>query len=448
MIWKPDSWRKYTAMQQPQYRDAERLESILRQIAGYPPLVSPGEVENLKKQVAEAGKGKSFILQGGDCAERFIDCSQTSISDKIKILLQMSVILTYGARRPVVRLGRIAGQYAKPRSSDFEEFGGKKMPAYRGDSVNAFEPSTRLREPDPDRLLQAYYHSVATLNYIRAMIKGGFADLHHPHNWDLEGFRGTPQWARYHEMTGGILDAINFMESFGGVRGESLGSVDFFTSHEGLLLGYEEALTRYDQGTGRFYNLGAHFLWIGERTRDLEGAHVEYFKGLANPIGIKVGPAVAPDELNRLIEILNPHGEEGRLTLITRMGSENIENALPPLLGAVDALGIPVTWSCDPMHGNIIKSGERKTRDFTEIMKELRLADEIHAAKGTILGGVHFELTGDNVTECIGGAVELTGEDLDENYQSYCDPRLNYSQSLEMAFLITEFLVKKRCNES
>ncbi len=445
--WKKDSWRHFKAQQQPHYRDHEKCDAVLRRIALLPPIVSPGEIENLKSQVAAASEGKTFILQGGDCAERFIDCNEKAITDKIKILLQMSVILTYGARRPVVRLGRIAGQYAKPRSGDFEAVAGEKLPVYRGDSVNAFDPVPEMREPDPDRLLQAYHSSVATLNYIRAMIKGGFADLHHPLAWDLEGFRNTPQWERYREMAGRILDAINFMESFGGLKNESLGSVDFFISHEGLLLPYEEALTRFDPSREKDYNMGAHFLWIGDRTRTLDGAHVEYFRGIANPVGIKAGPNIKADDLIRLAETINPGAEKGRLTIITRMGAKKVEEKLPPLLRAVKRAGVPVTWSCDPMHGNIIRAGERKTRDFSSIMKELHSAAEIHQAEGTTLGGVHFELTGDNVTECVGGAALLTDDDLDLNYQSYCDPRLNYSQSLEMAFLIADFLVRNRHNE-
>lgn len=444
--WSAGGWKDFKAQQQPDYPDQKAYESILQKIRAYPGLVSAGEIEKLKSQVAAASEGKAFILQGGDCAERFIDCNERMIANRLKILLQMSVILTYGIRMPIVKIGRIAGQYAKPRSKAKEFVNGKKMPSYRGDSVNSFEPNPAARIADPQRLLLSYYHSSLTLNYIRAMIDGGFADLHHPYHWNLHSIEQTKKWPAYKEVLDRILDAVNFMEAFGGARPESLGKVDFFISHEGLLLGYEEALTRKDPESGRYYNLGAHTLWIGERTRAKDGAHVEYFRGLANPIGMKIGPGCEADELLELLNILNPKNEPGRITLITRMGIDHIERKLPEIVEAVSRAKRKVAWSCDPMHGNIISSnGNRKTRDFSAIMAEFQHCFRIHKAHGSLLSGAHFELTGENVTECIGGAVELKDDDLGRNYETYCDPRLNYAQSLEIAFLITQlFQAAKR----
>ena len=439
--WSTGSWRNLPVSQQPEYNDREHLRRVLEQMAGYPPLVFKGEVEKLKSQIYDASLGKKFILHGGDCAERFIDCNEAAITNKIKIILQMSVILTYGARRPVTRIGRIAGQYSKPRSNSTEVVNKQRMPIYRGDSVNDYEPDPEKRRPDPERLLQAYFLSVATLNYIRAMIAGGFADLHNPYSWNLHSIEKTHEWKRYRETVEGILDAVNFMESFGGLNRDSLGSIDFFISHEGLLLEYEEALTRRDPDSGKYYNLGTHMLWLGERTRSIKEAHVEYFRGIANPIGVKIGPTIDPHELTDLIAFLNPENEEGRITLITRMGSSNIEDSLPKLVKTVKQSGMNVTWSCDPMHGNMYHSANnRKTRNFDDILSELSSSFRILTSQNISLGGVHFELTGDNVTECIGGATDIRDEDLHKNYQSYCDPRLNYNQSLEMAFLISELL--------
>ncbi|PKL40074.1 MAG: 3-deoxy-7-phosphoheptulonate synthase class II [Spirochaetae bacterium HGW-Spirochaetae-1] len=446
-IWTKTSWKEYRISQQPVYDDKGQLDSVLKKIEGLPPLVFIGEVEKLRLQVAEAGRGRRFILHGGDCAERFMDCNEESITNKIKILLQMSVILTYGARRPVVRIGRIAGQFAKPRSRDTEIVDGRQIDIYRGDSINDYEPDAEKRRPDPERLLQSYFMSVSTLNFIRAMIEGGFTDLHHPYTWNLHSMEKTGEWRKYRATVDGILDAINFMESFGGIRSESVGKIDFFISHEGLLLGYEEALTRKDPASGRYYNLGSHMLWIGERTRALDEGHVEYFRGISNPIGIKIGPSIGSDELIELLAVLNPGNEEGRINLIARMGLSKIESTLPVLVDAVIKSGRPVTWSSDPMHGNMIHaSGNRKTRDFTDIMGELKCAFRIFSERRVPLGGVHFELTGEDVTECTGGATALSDEDLGKNYQSYCDPRLNYNQSLEMAFLIAELLNKNGIN--
>ncbi len=442
--WTPSSWRSKPIFQQPQYENPDQLAAVLARLAGYPPLVFGGEVDSLRRQLAEAATGKRFLLQGGDCAERFQDCTPEGITSKLKILLQMSVILCYGARRPVIRVGRIAGQYAKPRSAESEVVGGVSMPSFRGDNINSFEPDPQRRKPDPERLQQSYHAASMTLNYIRAMINGGFADLHHPEHWNLAFFDRSPQRQRYEEIAANIKDAIAFMESLGGVREETLGSVDFFTSHEGLLLAWEEAMTRFVPERGRHYNLGAHMLWIGDRTRQLDGAHIEYFRGIANPIGIKVGPSSDPAEICEVVRTLNPHGDLGRIVLITRFGVDKV-SGLEPLVARVNEARLPVVWSVDPMHGNVIKTkADIKTRDFGSILGELRESFSVHRKLGTVLGGVHFELTGDNVTECIGGSEGLGEHDLVRQYETYCDPRLNYSQSLEMAFLISSMLKDHR----
>ncbi len=439
--WTTDSWKSLKAFQQPEYSDHKKYEKALETISAYPALVFPGEVAKLKEQIAKAGDGKAFILQGGSCAEKFIDCNEVCITNQIKILLQMSVILTYGVRKSIVKIGRIAGQYAKPRTNTTEIVNGQLISSYLGDIINDYTPNLAARTPDPERLLQSYHHSAATLNYIRAMIDGGFADLHHPFNWNLHSIEKSQKWPDYQKIVAQILDAIDFMESFGGARKESLDKVDFFTSHEGLLLGYEEAMTRKDPKSEKYYNLGAHMVWIGERSRDVNGAHVEYFRGISNPIGIKVGPACTADELLKLISILNPDNESGRITLITRMGASKVDDILPGLVKAVQKSGNVVTWCCDPMHGNTINgAGILKTRNFSVILDELKKSFLIHRENRSYLAGVHFELTGEDVSECIGGSVNLTDEELQKNYSSYCDPRLNYSQSLEMAFLITELL--------
>ncbi|NLE59274.1 MAG: 3-deoxy-7-phosphoheptulonate synthase class II [Planctomycetes bacterium] len=439
--WEPGGWSQRPVVQQPQYLDAAALEAALSTLRACPPLVAVGEVDNLRARLARAGRGEAFILQGGNCAERFIDCRADSIANKLKILLQMSVILAYGVRKPVVRIGRFAGQYAKPRSNDTEVVDGHELPVYRGDAVNSVEPTPEARAADPQRLVSSYFYAAATLNHIRALIDGGFADLRHPYTWNLSSMEHSRNWDEYRTVLDRILDAINFMESFGGARSDVLGRVDFFTSHEGLLLGYEEALTRKDPDSGRWYNLGAHMLWIGMRTRQVDGAHVEYFRGIANPIGLKVDAGTRPEEVLALSDVLNPANEEGRLTLITRLGAGRVEERLPQLIQAVRDAGPKVVWSCDPMHGNTVAlEGGRKTRDFSVVLDELRTTFDVHRRQGTHLAGVHFELTADDVTECIGGAGELTSGDLSRRYETYCDPRLNCSQSLEMAFLIARLL--------
>ncbi|MBB5022363.1 3-deoxy-7-phosphoheptulonate synthase class II [Desulfurispira natronophila] len=435
--WSPTGWRELPARQQPAYPDKELLQSTLDSLRTLPPLVYPTEIEQLKKQMGAAAAGQRFILQGGDCAERFSECTQANITNKMKILLQMSLILTYGTRKPVVRLGRIAGQYAKPRSSAEETVNGVSYPSYRGDAVNDYELDAARRVPDPQRLMQAYSRSALTLNYIRAMINGGFADLRHAFAWKLHSIEKAKKWEEYRDIVETILDAIHFMESCG-VDSYLLASVDFFTSHEGLLLEYESALTHRDPSSGRYYNMGAHMLWIGERTRQLDGAHVEYCRGLANPVGVKIGPDADPEEVIELLRRLNPANEEGKVTLITRMGMERVEKALPPLLRHIHQSKTSVTWSCDPMHGNTrTVSGGIKTRTFDHIEGELESCFRIHQENSSTLAGVHFELTGEDVTECTGGSANLQDKDLARNYVSTCDPRLNYSQSLEMAFLIS-----------
>lgn len=439
--WQPGSWKKLTALQQPVYPDPAARDAILDQIRTFPPIVVVDEVEDLKRRMAMAGRGEAFVLQGGNCAESFVNCHEESIAGKLKILLHMSVILTYGVRKPVVRIGRLAGQYAKPRSNDTETVDGREIPVYRGDAVNSVEPTPEARTPDPGRLLKTYFHSVATLNHIRALCDSGFADLHRPYNWNLQSIEKSRKWPEYKEVVERILDAIQFMESFGGVRSEALGRVDLFSSHEGLLLGYEDALTRQDPRTGKYYNLGAHMLWLGARTRGLDGAHVEYFRGIANPIGVKIDPGCDPDDLKKLLAVLNPDNEPGRITLITRLGAGKVASVLPPLIRAAKSTGIDVAWSCDPMHGNTVKAnGGKKTRDFSVILDELSNTFRIHQAEGTNLGAVHFELTAEDVTECVGGATDLTEADLERKYETDCDPRLNSSQSLEMAFLIARLI--------
>jgi 3-deoxy-7-phosphoheptulonate synthase len=438
--WTPRSWRAYPAEQQPAYPDPARLEAVLERLAGVPPLVAPGAVERLQQLLADAAQGRRFLLQGGDCAERFEDCDARAIANKLKILLQMSVVLTYGLRQPIVRVGRLAGQYAKPRSAGVETVGGVPLPVYRGDLVNRFAATPEARAADPERMLQAYFHAAATLNYVRALIEGGFADLHHPEHWNLGFIRESERHREYSGIVARILDAISFMEACGSALETALGRIDFFTSHEALVLPFEEALTRREETSGRCFNVGAHMLWLGDRTRSLGGAHVEYLRGIANPIGVKVGPTCAPEDLVRLVRRLNPENVSGRVTLITRLGAERAGALLPPLVRAVQEAGggpSAVLWSCDPMHGNTIRTvGGVKTRDFDQILGELRETFAVHKALGSRLGGVHFELTGEDVTECLGGARRLGEADLQTNYVTTCDPRLNEEQSLEIAFLI------------
>ena len=408
-----------------------------------PPLVHHGEVNTLRTHLAKAANGEAFLLQGGDCAEQFSDCRKSTVESKLKILLQMSLVLTWGARIPVIRMGRMAGQYAKPRSKDTETIDGLELPSYRGDNINSSSPKADERAADPQRLLQAYFHSAATLNYTRALVDGGFADLHHPQHWDLGFVRSSTNRAEYEDIVSRIRDAIDFVESTGVRSTTSLKMVELFCSHEGLLLDYEEAMT--EKVAEKWYNLGAHSLWIGDRTRQLDGAHVEYFRGLENPIGIKAGPSMNPSELVELITRLEPANQPGRITIITRLGADIVAESLPPLIEAVSEAGRVVTWVCDPMHGNTISTSEGlKTRDYDAVLSELEEAFKTHATCGSHLGGVHFEMTGEDVTECTGGPQELSLADLSRSYETHCDPRLNYSQSLELALRIAQSLQKRR----
>ena len=442
--WAPDSWRNKPAVQQPTYPDAAALGRALDELSELPPLVTSWEVLALKRQLADAAEGRCFLLQGGDCAESFADCNSAIISNRLKVLLQMSLVLVHGLKLPVVRVGRFAGQYAKPRSADTETRDGVTLPSYRGDIVNAPEFNAVAREPDPRRLIEAHSKSALTMNFTRSLIDGGFADLHHPEYWDLGWVEHSPLQDEYRRMVESIGDSVRFMETLAGPIG-SFGKVDFYTSHEALLLNYEHAVTRQVPRHWGWFNLSTHFPWIGMRTAQLDGAHVEYCRGIRNPMGLKVGPGVKPDQLLRTIDALNPENEPGRLTLITRMGAAKVEAELPQHLNAVRTEGRRVLWCCDPMHGNgeTLANGV-KTRRFANIRAELDHAFDIHAACGTRLGGVHLELTGENVTECLGGARDLTETDLTRAYKSTVDPRLNYEQSLEMAMLI----VRKRGNSS
>ncbi len=435
--WAPDTWRSRTAMQMPTYPDAAALESALAELRQLPPLVTSWEIFSLKKQLAEAQEGRRFLLQGGDCAESFTDCESSLISNRLKVLLQMSLVLVHGLRLPVVRVGRFAGQYAKPRSTDSETRDGITLPSYRGDLVNepAFNAASRI--PDPRRMIKAHARSAMTMNFVRALIDGGFADLHHPEYWNLNWVGYSSNANEYQQMVTSIGDAVRFMETLSGSEVHNLNRIDFYTSHEALLLPYEESLTREVPRQWGWFNLSTHYPWIGMRTAAVDGAHVEYLRGVRNPIALKVGPSVQPDQLLRLMDILNPEDEPGRLTFIHRMGAAAIAEKLPPLLDAVRRDGRRVLWVCDPMHGNTESTSNGfKTRRFDNIRGEVEQSFDLHAAAGTRLGGVHLELTGEDVTECTGGARELTDIDLERAYRSTVDPRLNYEQSLEIAMSI------------
>jgi 3-deoxy-7-phosphoheptulonate synthase len=435
--WSPASWRERPAAQLPAYPDAGALAQAMAELRSLPPLVTSWEILALKQQVAEAQEGRRFLLQAGDCAESFAECSSGVISNRLKVLLQMSLVLVHGLRLPVVRVGRFAGQYAKPRSTDQETRDGVSLPSYRGDIVNAPEFTAEARTPDPRRMIKAHARSALTMNFVRALIDGGFADLHHPEYWNLEWVGHSPLAEEYRHMVSGIGDAVRFMETLSGSEVHNLNRVDFYTSHEALLLPYEEAQTRQVPRQWGWFNLATHFPWIGMRTAALDGAHAEYFRGIRNPIAVKVGPSATPDALLRLIDLLNPGDEAGRLTFIHRMGAGHVAGKLPALLDAVRRDGRRVLWVCDPMHGNTeTSSNGYKTRRFSNIRSELEQSFDLHAAAGTRLGGVHLELTGEDVTECTGGARDLTDADLARAYRSNVDPRLNYEQGLEIAMLV------------
>ena len=443
--WAPQSWQKFSALQQANYPDQEALARALKTLNDLPPLVTSWEILSLREQIAEAQEGKRFLLQGGDCAESFEECCSPLITNRLKVLLQMSLALVHGLQMPVVRIGRFAGQYAKPRSSDLETRNGVTLPSYRGDLVNAFEFDEKSRVPDPQRLLQAHAYSALTMNFVRSLVDGGFADVHHTEYWDLGWLDHSPLADEFHNLTKSLGQSIRFMETITGRDVGSLRRVDFFTSHEALHLHYEQAQTRQVPRQSGWFNLGTHFPWIGMRTAALDGAHVEYFRGIRNPLGIKVGPGMDGEWLAGLLEKLNPGREAGRIVLIHRMGESKIEQHLPRLIQAVQDSGSPVLWISDPMHGNTESTQDGiKTRRFRKILREMELAFEIHRDNDSRLGGVHLELTGENVTECTGGARDLSDEDLKRDYKSTVDPRLNYEQSLEMAM----FIVRKHAQGS
>jgi len=441
--WSPSSWRDRPAQQQPDWPDEAALDRVLKQLGSLPPLVFAGEARNLTEELGRVAAGEAFLLQAGDCAESFDSFSADSIRDKLKVILQMAVVLTYSSGVPAIKLGRIAGQFAKPRSAPLESLGGAELPAFRGHMVNDVAFTAAARTPDPERLLAAYHQSSATLNLLRAFTKGGFADLSRVHQWNQDFVAGSRQGQRYEQLAAEIDRAMRFMKACGFATESEpkLHEVDFYTSHEALIRGYEEGLTRQDSLTGDWYDCSAHLLWIGDRTHQLDGAHIDFVRGIGNPVGVKIGPSCTPQDVVELCEALNPHRRPGRLTLVTRLGAARIRELLPAMLQAVDRAGHPVVWCCDPMHGNTFTSDTgRKTRDFNVILDEIAGFFAAHRAAGTWPGGVHVELTGDDVTECLGGSDELGHGDLDDRYETMCDPRLNGSQSLDLAFQVAELL--------
>lgn len=445
--WTPNSWRNLPIVQQPEYPDQAALKQVEETLSTMPPLVFAGEIRNLQSHLAEVANGNAFLVQGGDCAESFAEFNANKIRDTFQVLLQMAVVLTFAGSCPVVKIGRMAGQFAKPRSAATETSGGIELPSYRGDIVNGIDFTAESRIADPERLLQAYHQSASTLNLLRAFAQGGFADLHQVHRWNQGFVDKSPLGEKYQHLATQIDQALAFMEACG-LTSETTPQIhetSLYTSHEALLLGYEEALTRQDSITDQWYDCSAHMLWIGDRTRQPDHAHVEFLKGIQNPIGVKVGPTTSTDDLIRLMDILNPDNIPGRLTLIARMGADNIEDMLPPLVRTVKSEGRNVVWSSDPMHGNTIKaSSGYKTRSVNAILKEMKGFFQVHRAEGTYAGGVHFEMTGQNVTECIGGAYQITEEGLADRYDTFCDPRLNGEQALELAFLIADTLKEAR----
>ena len=443
-IWTPTSWQRKTAQQQAIYPDPAHLEQVVQTISRLPPLVTPWEVDALKSKLARAARGEMFVLQGGDCAESFEECDPVAIAAKLKILLQMSLVLIYAARKPVVRVGRIAGQYAKPRSASEEVRDGMALPSYRGDMVNRSGFTEQDRVPNPDLLLRGYERAALTLNYLRALADGGFADLHHPENWRLEFARNSALSSEYETIVASVREALHFLEAVAG-SDTSTRRIDLYTSHEALLLHYEQAQTRQAPSHSGWYNLSTHLPWVGMRTAELDGAHIEYARGIRNPIAVKVGPNMTPDWLAELVRVLNPHDEPGRLTLIHRLGASKVRKHLPTLIETVRKTGQTVLWIADPMHGNTEETSDGiKTRRFDNILSELEQAFDVHESLGSVLGGVHFELTGEDVTECIGGSAGLTAQDLKRAYKSPVDPRLNYEQSLEMALLVGRRLSRQR----
>tara|TARA_B100000945_G_C20416546_1_gene615452 strand:- start:15 stop:1388 length:1374 start_codon:yes stop_codon:yes gene_type:complete len=444
--WSPSSWRKKDALHMPKYLDETHLNNTLEKISKFPPLVFAGEARLLKEKLGDVSQGKAFLLQGGDCAESFADFHPDNIRDTFKVILQMAVVLTFGASCPIVKVGRIAGQFAKPRSSVTETINNVELESYKGDIINGIDFNEKERNPDPDRLIQAYNQSASTLNLLRAFSQGGFANLSKIHQWNLNFVKGENA-TKFQEISNRIDECLSFMEACGindnTVR--QLNETDFFTSHEALLLQFEEALTRIDSTSGKWYDVSAHMLWVGDRTRQIDGAHIEFLRGIENPIGIKVGPSTKTDELLKILDALNPSNEGGKITLICRMGHEKVGNILPNIIKSIQKAGKNVVWTCDPMHGNTIKSNTGyKTRPLKDIISEIHQFFQIHRTEGTYPGGVHLEMTGQDVTECMGGLQEITDEDLQNRYHTYCDPRLNASQSLELAFLLSDFLKEEK----
>ncbi|MDD3591048.1 MAG: 3-deoxy-7-phosphoheptulonate synthase class II [Sulfurovum sp.] len=442
MSWTPSSWREFPIKQQPTYTDQEALKAVEKELSSYPPLIFAGEARNLKEKLAAAGRGEAFLLQGGDCAESFSDFNAQSIKNLFRLMLQMNMVLMYSTGKPIVKVGRIAGQFAKPRSADFEEIDGVKLPSYRGDVINSIEFTEEARAPKPENMIRAYNQSAATLNLLRAFSRGGMADLKKVHQWNLDFIKDNPLGQKYNELSNKIDSAMKFMSACGLTSDimPQLQQTTVYTSHEALLLNYEEALTRLDSETGEYYDCSAHMLWIGDRTRGLDEAHIEYFRGIANPIGCKVGPSMGEDELIALIDALNPDNEEGRLNLIVRMGADKIREYFPKLLKRVKDEKRNVVWSCDPMHGNVEKSSTGfKTRDFANILSEVEQFFAIHKEMGTVGAGIHLEMTGNDVTECTGStSCAITAEGLASRYHTQCDPRLNASQALELAFMLSD----------
>jgi 3-deoxy-7-phosphoheptulonate synthase len=444
--WSPESWRSKPIVQVPTYQDEAALAEVEKQISGFPPLVFAGEARKLKQHLAKVCAGEAFLLQGGDCAESFAEHSADNIRDFFRVFLQMAVVMTFGASMPVVKVGRIAGQFAKPRSAPTEVIDGVELPAYRGDIVNDIDFTREAREPDPRRQLMSYRQSAATLNLLRAFATGGYANLENAHRWMLGFVNDSPQSERYQKLADHITETLGFMRAIGldPEHHQELRQTDIYTSHEALLLGYEQAMTRVDSTSGDHYATSGHMLWVGDRTRQPDHAHIEFIRGIKNPIGLKCGPSTTPDGLLQLIDILNPANEPGRLTLISRFGADKVGDHLPALIRAVRREGRQVVWSCDPMHGNTVKAGAYKTRPFDKVMQEIRGFFDVHRAEGSYAGGIHLEMTGNNVTECIGGARALSESDLRSRYMTYCDPRLNAEQAIEIAFLVAEKLKKDR----
>ncbi len=446
--WSPDSWRKKPIEQVPVYPDPAQVAQVEQQLATFPPLVFAGEARELKAKLARVAQGEAFLLQGGDCAESFAEHGADTIRDFFRVFLQMAVVLTYAGGSPVVKLGRIAGQFAKPRSSPTETQDGKELPSYRGDIINGIDFTEESRTPDPQRMLMGYRQAAATLNLLRAFAQGGYANLEHVHQWNLGFVKGSPAGHRYQELSDHIAETLRFMRAIGltAENAPQLSSTSLYTSHEALLLGYEQALTRVDSTSGDWYATSGHFLWAGDRTRQLDSAHMDYLRGIKNPIGVKCGPSIKADELLKLIDLLSPQNEPGRLTLICRFGAEKVGSHLPALIQAVQREGKSVVWACDPMHGNTIKAGSSgyKTRPFDLILSEVESFFDIHRSEGTHAGGIHVEMTGQNVTECVGGAKAVTETDLSDRYHTHCDPRLNADQSIELAFIVAERLKRER----